>query len=109
MNIIDVRKALWDAYAKCSKYPDFEGKSAEARVDVIYPSFWECDTIEEFNEPIGIMVYSYSLGTSRSHYFWKKKADMSKNYYTWISDDIFGKAVEVINEWADEYINFLEA
>jgi len=102
MDIDDVRRALWAAYKKEEKSEyGIEGKSNEAFCSVEYPNYWECETEEEFLMPDALMVYSYALGPSRTHYFKYGKKDKEINYYTWESPDIYAKAVEVINSWVD--------
>lgn len=105
MNIADVRKALWDAYEKCSKHPNFCPKPSEAWVEVCYPAYFSCDTHEEFGRPIRLMVYSYALGPSRQHHFILAKKESRPDSATWETRDIFAKAVEVINGWAAEFGN----
>jgi hypothetical protein len=102
MNMEDVRRALWKAYKKAEKREyGIEGKSSEAWCELQYPTYWDAENEDDFIEPCGIMIYSYALGTSRQHYIKRGKVDKQINYYTWQSPDIFRKAVEVINEWAD--------
>ena len=100
VDITDVRRALWKLY---SESKDWEGKSAEASCEVIYPSFWDCENEESFIHPTGVMVYSYALGPSRQHYFVKDKKDSHPNYYTCNCVDPFATAVMVIKEWGDSY------
>jgi hypothetical protein len=103
MDITDVRKALYAAYAKAAKRPGgIEGKSSEAWCEVGYPNWWEVKTEDEFLRPCSLMVYSYALGPSRRHYFELADKESHPNYYTWRGPDIFALAVRVINEWADE-------
>jgi hypothetical protein len=98
----DVRKALWNAYKKEEESEDgIYGKSSEAYCELRYPTYWDCEVIEEFLEPCGIMIYSYALGPSRSHYIMKGPVDRQVNYYTWEAPDIYKKAVEVINSWIE--------
>lgn len=99
----DVRRALWDAYEAARKAPDFMGKMAEGSCELIYPNIWECESVDEFLEPKGIMVYSYSLGPSRQHYFLRSDEDRQDKYYSWHSRDMYAKAVEVINQWRQEW------
>jgi len=103
MDMEDVREALWYAYKKEeeSEY-GVEGKSSEAWCELQYPTWWDCETLEEFKKPCGIMIYSYALGPSRTHYINYGEEDKQINYYTWESPDIYTKAVEVINSWVDE-------
>lgn len=97
----DVRKALWKAYQKENESDGgLEGKSAEGSCELIYPTYWDCENQDDFLEPIGLMVYSYALGPSRQHYFYKGNKESHKNYYTWVSKDFLAKAVEVINDWS---------
>ena len=103
MNMTDVRKALWNAYkAEEETEHGIEGKSSEAYCELRYPTYWECDTIEDFNKPFGIMIYSYALGPSRKHYINYGTEDKEVNYYTWESPDIYTKAVQIINSWCRE-------
>lgn len=97
----DVRRALWAAYKTLeATFEGIEGKSSEAWFELQYPTYWECETLEDFLKPCGIMVYSYALGPSRSHYFRLGKVDREVNYYTWESPDPCAKAVEIIGQWA---------
>jgi len=107
-SIEDVRRALWAAYETLYTVSgEICGKSDEAVCHVIYPSWWEWEGEKGLNffEPIGLMVYSYALGPSREHYFWRGVGDYQSNYYTWHSPDPFQKAVEVIGEWVKETLN----
>ena len=105
MSIEDVRKALWDAYKRADESElGIEGKSSEACCEVFYPSYWECDSFEQFVKPSGLCVYSYALGPSRTHYFYFGDEERQINYYTWVSPDPFKKAVEVINSWIEAYL-----
>lgn len=107
--IEDVRKALWNGYRKViAADPAFYGKSQEASCSVEYRSIWEADSEGAFCEPCCLVVYSYALGPSRNHYFVKGDEDYCPNYYTWVSKGIFGKAVEVINEWVEDYLEDLD-
>jgi hypothetical protein len=102
-DINDVRKALFNAYKKKEQSEDgIEGKSSEGWCEVLYPTFWECETIDEFLKPCGIMVYSYALGPSRQHYFMYAKKEKRGDYATWYAPDFFAKAVEVINSWVED-------
>ena len=102
MDMSDVRLALWNAY-KLKEQSEYgiEGKSSEAYCELIYPSYWECSTLDEFLIPKGIMIYSYALGPSRSHYINYGASERDVNYYTWESPDIYEKAVKVINSWVE--------
>ena len=108
-DINDVRRALFEAYKKKeqSEY-GIEGKSSEGWCEVLYPTFWDCETIDEFLKPCGIMVYSYALGPSRQHYFKYAEKEKQENYYTWYAPDFFAKAVEVINRWAEDVSNRMQ-
>lgn len=109
MDIKDVRKALWEAYRLADEVEGgVEGKSSEAYCEIMYPTYWECDTLEEFMQPTGLMVYSYALGPSRRHYFYYSQKEYQENYYTWYAPDPFKKAVEVINSWVEEYKEYME-
>jgi len=103
MDITDVRKALWKAYKKeeSSKY-GIEGKSCEGWVSVEYPNYWECKTEDEFLEVRCLVVYSYALGPSRRHYFYKSGEDKKLSYNEWKCIDIYRKAVEIIDSWVNE-------
>ena len=102
-NIKDVRKALWDAYKLYfESVEDSYCKPQEAYCDVFYPNYFECeDDFDKFCEPNGIMIYSYCLGPSRSHYIFKGKEDKQIDYDRWESPNIYKKAVEIINRWAE--------
>ena len=108
--IEDVRRALWRAYVDLVR-TDCDGgwKSSEAWCDVSYPNFWDHVDYDEANrdeppagflEPSSLMVYSYALGPSRQHYFHRAAEESHPNYYTWYAQDIFAKAVEVIDGWS---------
>lgn len=100
MGIQEVREALWKAYKEAEKSEDgIEGKTSEAYCELMFPTYWDCSSLEEFCQPIGIMVYSYALGPSRRHFFFRGEEETHPNYYTWYSPDIFKKAVEVIESW----------
>lgn len=101
--IEDVRRCLWKAYSKITKDPNYYGKSSEAYVEVQYPNFWAVDNEEDFLKPEGLMIYSYALGPSRTHYFNFGKKESHPNYYTWVSSDPYAKAVEVIEGWLKEW------
>ena len=103
--IEDVREALWSAYTIASSHPDYYGKRSEGAVEIFYRPFHDCVSKESFFVPSGIMVYSYALGPSRSHYFMFGDKEDHPNYYTWVSIDPYTKAVETINEWLDSFIN----
>lgn len=95
----DVRRELWKAYKQAQSEGWLEGKSSEAWCELEYPTFWDCETEEDFLQPCGIMIYSYALGPSRTHYINRGPKDKKVNYYTWESPDIFAKAIEVIQSW----------
>ena len=102
-DINDVRKALFEAYEKKAQSEDgIKGKSSEGCCEVLYPTFWDCETIEEFLSPCGIMVYSYALGPSRLHYFKYAEKEKQEDYHTWYAPDFFAKAVEIINSWIED-------
>lgn len=101
--IEDVRRALWNAYSEATSSPEYMGKSSEAYVELYYPNFFECKTLEEFMKPKGLMVYSYALGPSRQHYFDFSDKESQPEYYMWRSPDPFAKAIEVIGEWMKEF------
>jgi hypothetical protein len=95
-----IRSLLWDAYKKAYNCGELEGsKSADGSCSLHYPSFFECDTKEEFLKPNMLEVYSYSLGPSRRHYFRHSGKDEQINYYTWDAPDLFKKANEIIGVW----------
>jgi hypothetical protein len=99
----DVRFALWAAYKKLEVTKHgIEGKGSEGWCELKFPTFWDCQDADDFLEPISLMIYSYALGPSRSHFFKRGKVDRKVNYYTWEAPDIYAKAVEVINGWADD-------
>lgn len=97
----DVRKTLWNAYKKLQQSENgLEGsKSSEGYCELLYPSFWDCDSLEEFQEPCGLMIYSYVLGPGRQHFIYKSKSEHQDDYRTWVAPDIYEKAVEVIKSW----------
>ena len=98
--IIELRKAIWDAYKK-EEESEFgiEGKSSEGYVEIYFPNYFECDSFEEFCQPTGVMVYSYALGPSRRHFFWKSKKESTGDYNEWYSRNIFKKAVSIVKSW----------
>ena len=101
-DINEVRKALWLAYKKLEATEEgIEGKSVDGCCELLYPNIWDCKSIEQFSTPSCIMVYSYALGPSRQHYFYQGNKESNPNYYTWISKNMYKKAVEIINQWAD--------
>ncbi|NBQ17544.1 hypothetical protein EBU24_04455 [bacterium] len=101
-NIENVREVLWNAYELAMKNEYFEGKSSEGYVELLYPSIWTCNSLEEFKQPYGIMIYSYSLGPHRSHYIYKGTGkDNTSTWYT--SGCIYEKAIEVIQSWIKEF------
>lgn len=106
MDIIDVRKALWDLYANNEGW---EGKSSEAYCDLQFPAYWDCENESQFCEPNGIMIYSYAFGPSRVHYIMRGKRDKEINYYTWESPDIYKKAIEVIESWDKNFKEHTES
>lgn len=101
--IDDVRRAVWDAYQRATKNPSYEGKSSEGYIEVLYPNFWEAKSFEDFAEPKGVMIYSYALGPSRQHYFFKSDRDFQLDYATWYSVEPFNRAIEEINKWVAEF------
>jgi hypothetical protein len=97
----DVRQALWNAYKKLEATSEGVcGKSSEGWCELQYPTYWNCETSEEFSQASGLIVYSYALGTSRTHYFNRGLVDRQVNYYTWEATDFYAKAVEIVNAWA---------
>lgn len=102
MDMNDVRVALWRAYKKRAESEgEIDGKSSEGYCELLYPTYWECNTEDEFKTPHGIMIYSYALGPNRKHYIYcgiPRKADSN----IWYSPDIYRKAVEVINSWMED-------
>lgn len=102
-NMDDVRRALYNAYKLESEGPDgVEGKRGEGYCQLLYPTWWDCKTEEEFLKPCGIMVYSYALGPSREHYFMYAEKEGHPNYYTWEAPDFMARAIEVINSWGSD-------
>ena len=98
----DVRNTLWKAYKQLeSSTNGIEGRLSEGWCELKYPTYLNCETPDEFCEPYGLIVYSYALGTSRMHLFNRGAIDRQVNYYTWEAPDFYAKAVEVINEWAN--------
>lgn len=101
--ISDVRSAIWAAYKKLEATEDGIGlKASEGFCELKYPTIWECEDAADFSEPCGLMIYSYALGPSRTHYFNRGDVDRQVNYYTWEAPDFYAKAVEVVNGWADD-------
>ena len=102
-NMVDVRVALFNAYKKESESEfGVEGTSSEGYCELMYPTWWDNNNdIENFCEPYGIMVYSYALGPSRRHYFVKPGIGYTEDYATFIAEDFYAKAVEVINSWME--------
>lgn len=99
--IDDVRAALWTAYTKLAYTAEGVcGKSSEGWCELQFPTWWDCKSADEFAQPSGLMVYSYALGPSRTHYFNRGPVDRQVNYYTWEAPDFYAKAVEVVNAWA---------
>ena len=96
----NVRKALWKAYRLAEKTGYLDScKMSEAYCELIYPTYFDCEDIDCFLEPVGIMIYSYALGPSRRHYIYKGKKEKQISINEWVSSNIFTKAVEVINTW----------
>lgn len=101
--IEDVRKTLWEAYQRLAQTPEgIFGKSDEACCEVLYPSFFDFQTLEEFMKPSGLMVYSYALGPSRKHFFYRSDKESHPDYTVWYSPDPFAKAIKVINGWLEK-------
>ena len=99
-NMADVRRALWRAYEKAASTEyGIDGKASDGWVELRYPTYWECETEDEFLQPCGIMIYSYALGPSRRHYINRGDEDRRVDHNTWESPDIFEKAVEIIESW----------
>lgn len=100
----DVRRAVWEAYKREERTEEgIMGKSAEGACELLYPTYWECETLDEFLTPSGIMIYSYAIGPSRGHHIWRGEKDQQIDSRTWESPDIYAKAVEVVRGWmADE-------
>ena len=103
MNTIeDVRAALYDAYMLYKKYNGYiDGKSDEGLCQLIYPTIYDCNSSKEFITPTGIMVYSYTLGPSRRHYFFFGE-ESHPDYNIWYSKNIYDTAVHEIMNWIDE-------
>lgn len=103
--IEDVRTALLEAYQRLEELDGYvEGKFAEMRVGVEYPTWWDVVDGADPMEPDGLTIYSYALGPSRMHYFNRGPREEKPNYYTWYSPDPFATAVRVIREewWPSE-------
>lgn len=105
MDITDVRKALWNAYKKAMATGQMDGKSSEAYVKLIFPAIYDCEDENEFLEASALTIYSYALGPSREHYFYKAVIEKQENYYTWHTKDIYAKAVEVIEGWLENFLD----
>ena len=101
-DIHDVRVALWRAYQKLAESGGIDGKSSEGYCELLYPTIWDAQSVEEFCRPEGVMVYSYALGPNRQHYFWRGPVDRQKESNQWFAPDPFAKAVKVIEEWEAE-------
>ena len=102
--IKELRRVIWRAYAKARDvWGRIDGKSGEGVVTVTFPAIWDCQTEEQFVEaaPASIMVYSYALGPSRGHYFFKSdrdyKAKFAPEYY---AKDPVARATKVVEGWA---------
>lgn len=94
-----VRRALVEAYTRLQEIDGcVEGKSGEMLVTVEYPTWWDVQDGADPMEPTALMVYSYTLGPSRSHYFYRAEKESHPNYYTWYGPNPFAIAERVIRE-----------
>ena len=101
MDMADVRKALWRAFQKIG----IEGKRMpmeDGYCELQYPPLEDADYNEEkFLRPTGVFIYSPTLFSRESCYVGQGDEECKINDFTWHSPDIFKKAVELIDSWAD--------
>lgn len=96
-----IRKLLELGYGR----HDDVHKMGDGGCTVKYPEFWKeegCGGIEAE----GLEIYSYVLGPSRNHYFYK--GDGKGDYATFYSSDPFQTALEEVQKWIDEQTESLE-
>lgn len=67
-------------------------KSSEGMIEVHYPTWFDCDSLEEYcsAKADGIGIYSYVFGPSRMHDF--------------TGENAFVDALAEVENWRDEYL-----
>lgn len=102
----EIRALLDEAYRDWSeRSDDHHCKSSEGAVEVYYPNWFRQADGADPLEATGLGVFSYVLGPSRMHHFFKKEpGDPEGDYATFYVDDPFAKAVEVVRGWRDEQL-----
>lgn len=94
----EIRRVLAAAYEEAFREDECH-KTADGRCEALYPGVGDdegCGGIEA----TGLMIYSYVLGPSRSHYFYKGRG--RGNYATFYSDDPFARALREVRKWRRE-------
>ncbi len=102
MDMTDVRKALWRAYKKIG-IEEKRMPVEEGYCELQYPSLEDADYNEEkFLRPTGVFIYSPTLLSKESCYVEQGDEECKINDYAWQAPDIFKKAVDLIDLWADD-------
>ena len=99
--LAEIRKLLAAAYKDYFARGDGYCKRSEGAVEVHYPRYLEGGGTMEAN---GLAVYSYVLGPSRMHSWWKG-AGPSDHASKWTGDaDPFAAALADVRGWHDRQL-----
>lgn len=101
----DINKIVKDGYKRIKDLgldSGFMGKRREGVVTIQYASIWDDDVMEVSS----VEIYSYELGPSRQHYFYKSQngKEYTTDYNTWHCVDPVETAAKVFNGWVEDFI-----
>jgi hypothetical protein len=92
-----IRTLMNEAYDHYFKFSDGYCKSAEGAIEVYYPNYFDVRAGDNPEEATGLMVYSYVLGPSRQHHWFKGKG--KGDYATKWTADPFATALKDVQKW----------
>ena len=96
----EIRRLLAEGYRIHAERDDGVHKSCDGLCEVGYPTAYSDDEGCGGTEAISLMIYSYVLGPSRQHHFYKGRG--RGDYATFYSDDPFATALREVRRWLAE-------
>lgn len=96
----EIRRLLAEGYRIHSEEDCGVHKSSDGYCEVRYPTAYSDDEGCGGVEANGLMIYSYVLGPSRHHHFWRGTG--RGDYATFYSADPFATALGEVSKWLSE-------
>lgn len=102
-DFVKIRNLLKRGYDHYFELSEGYCKSGEGAIEVYYGNYFDS---QDSIEATGIGIYSYVLGPSRMHH-WFRTEDSSmigqSNYHTkWVTEDPIKEALSTVTEWVRE-------